>query len=135
MMECRLMCCPAFECIYQEKVLTPHQVSQLESLLVPPLAAATEGITGHRQTSVTFGDRLMTVLGKSAAAGAGATGRKQQRLTASQVLELLCKQQQCAADKQYIIAVTGSRRKVGITRGGQADRRQDAQLLVCCCCF
>eukprot|EP00775_Hariotina_reticulata_P009237 gene9237-9402_t len=94
----------------KEKMLTPHKVSQLESLLVPPLAAASEWITGRRRSSVAYGNRLMTVLGKCAAAGAGARGM-QKRLSNSQVLELLCKQQQSAADKQYILAVTGSRRK------------------------
>jgi hypothetical protein len=91
----------------QEKVLTPKQVSGLESLLAPPLAAAWQCLTGRRQhCPIAFGAQLSSALRRAAAAdwagqGSCSAGRQ------GQLLQKALQEQKAAADRQYLLLVTG----------------------------
>lgn len=103
-------CCP------QEKVLTPQQVSGLESLLVPPAAAVLEWAAGRPQGSVVFGARLTPLLCGSGSVPQGA------------VLQRLCDAQPPAAGRQYVLCLVGAgrRRRVHVVVHTRAE--QQAQL-------
>ncbi|WIA28880.1 hypothetical protein OEZ86_011404 [Tetradesmus obliquus] len=98
----------------KEKVLTPLQVSGLESLLVPPLAAAWQAVTSSQQHAlIAFGAQLSAALRRAAAAAEAAAGRVgrgtcpagQQGLLLQQALQ----QQKAAADRQYLLLLTGKK--------------------------
>jgi hypothetical protein len=91
----------------QEKVYSPQQMSGLESLLVPPLAALHDWCRGG-SCGVTFGARLTTAL----AAAADQAGSQAQADSSGQELQQLLAQQPPASSRQYILAVTGSKRRV-----------------------
>lgn len=112
---CTLLFCLAL----QEKVLTPLQVSGLESLLVPPLAAAWQAVTSSQQHApIAFGAQLSAALRRAAAAAEAAAGRVgrgtcpagQQGLLLQQALQ----QQKAAADRQYLLLLTGKKQLVSV---------------------
>lgn len=99
-------------------MLAPQQVSGLESLLVPPLAAAKEWVTGTQSHApIRFGAQLTAALERAAAGSSGsATGvQTEQR---GRILQQALQQHtqggthKAAAAKQYLVLVTGSGRKV-----------------------
>jgi hypothetical protein len=100
----------------QEKVLSPKQMSGLESLLVPPLAAAWQRITGSRQhTPILFGAQLSGALQRAAAAAAASSSSGQGSCPAGQhgqLLQQALQQQMAAADKQYLLLVTSRKSRV-----------------------
>lgn len=94
----------------QEKVYIPQQMSGLESLLVPPLAALRDWCRGS-SCGVTFGARLTTALAATAAA-ADQPGSQAQPDSFGQELQQLLAQQPPASSRQYLLAVTGSKQRV-----------------------
>lgn len=88
----------------QDKILTPKQVSGLENLAIPPLATLLEPLTGKQYCRVLFGTQLTAAISRAAAA-AGCT-------SSCQLLWQTLTQQKPAADRQYMVLVTGQRRKV-----------------------
>jgi hypothetical protein len=108
-----MLCC----CALQEKFLTPKQVSGLESLLVPPLAATWQRLTGSQQHApILFGTQLSAALQRAAAAagrdGPGSYPAGQGLLLQQALQQQALQQQKSAADKQYLLLLTGKRQKV-----------------------
>ncbi|KAF6259262.1 vitamin B6 photo-protection and homoeostasis-domain-containing protein [Scenedesmus sp. NREL 46B-D3] len=101
----------------KEKLLTPQQVSGLESLLVPPLAAAWLRATGSQQHApLVFGAQLSAALRRAAAAAAAAAAGGGASCSwpagqQGQLLQHALHQQRAAADKQYLLLVTGRKHK------------------------
>jgi len=114
----------------QEKVFTPQQMSGLESLMVPPIAALSEWIQG-KGCRVVFGARLSDALTAHTAAAAVATqaagsshSRQQsQQAVLGQALQELLVQQPPGSSRHYLLMVTGGRRKV--REGRRGGRHQD----------
>jgi hypothetical protein len=115
----------------QGEVLSPQQVSGLESLVVPPLAALLGALrcrgSSSSSCSIKFGARLSTALSTAAeaeadwAAGSSSSRRgrsKQQHASEAGVLQAVLAQQQAAARRQYMLLLTGS--KVRVEGGGLA---------------
>jgi hypothetical protein len=97
----------------QEKVLSPKQMSGLESLLVPPLAAAWQRITGSRQHApILFGAQLSGALQRAAAAASSSGQGSCHAGQHGQLLQQAMQQQTAAADKQYLLLVTSRRDRV-----------------------
>lgn len=96
----------------QEKVYSPEQMSGLESLMVPPLAAVRDYVNGN--CPVTFGARITTAMAAAAPAppdSSSSSKRKEQGLQAGQLQQLLG-QQPPASNRHYMLFVTGRRRQV-----------------------
>jgi hypothetical protein len=119
-----------YTCPTQEKVYSPQQMSGLESLMVPPLAAAADWCRNSSSSCVLFGARLTTALHAAAAAAsaAGAAGAPAAAAAAGpgqpgaqacppgglqgSQLQQVMGQQSPASSRHYMLFVTGSRRKV-----------------------
>lgn len=94
----------------QEKVYSPQQMSGLESLLVPPLAALRDWCRGS-SSGVTFGARLTAALSATAAANRQ-PGSQAQPDSFGRELQQLLAQQPPASSRQYLLAITGSNQRV-----------------------
>ena len=93
--------------LLQEKVFSPQQMSGLESLMVPPVAALSDWVRGH-SCGITFGAHLSHCLAACSSASTGG-GASKQGLSKGQALQQLLVQQADATRHLYLLCVVGSR--------------------------